>query len=165
VHAVVLLKEYLTPPTLLEMAIFRHHSSLAMPFTLQQSSPIGFMCVAKQMVNQRLFLLLGLLFIYPWVWDIFWWGWSVGTVLEVLFFCSPLCFGLALHFWLPRYRWIVWSFLSLTALLVAPRALLPPRWEESQFAHLWCLRAILVCCAFLLVSTWRSTRKEQPTVG
>lgn len=124
------------------------------------------MCVTEQMVNQRLFLLLGLLFTYPLIWDIFWWGWSIRTTLEVLFLCSHLFFGLAFQFWLPRYRWIVWSVLSLTALFMAPQALLPPLWVEEEFTFLlWCLRAILGCCAFLLVLTWRFTRKEQPRIG
>lgn len=122
------------------------------------------MCMAKQMVNKHLFLLLGLLLTYPLITDIFWRGWSFPA-LEVLFCCSHLCFGLALQFWLPRYRWIVWSVLLLAALFVAPQALLPAPWAKSQFTLLWCLRAILGCCIFLLVSTWRFTRKEQPTAG
>lgn len=122
------------------------------------------MYVAKKLVNQRLFLLLGLLFTYPLIWEIFWWGWSIRTALEALFLCSHLCFGLAFQFWLLRYRWIVWSVLSLTALFIAPQALLPSLWVESQFTFLlWCLRAILGCCVFLLVSTRRCTRKEQPS--
>lgn len=54
------------------------------------------MCMAKQMINQHLFLLLGLLLTYPLISDIFWWGWSFVTSLEVLLlvllFCSHLCF-------------------------------------------------------------------------
>jgi hypothetical protein len=134
-------------------------------FTVQQFSQIAFMCVAKTDGYQHLFLLLGVLFTYPLIWDIFWWGWSFETALEVLFLCSHLCFGLALQFWLPRYRWIVWSVLLLTALFVTPKALLPSLWVQSQFTLLWCLRAILGCCIFLLVSTWRFTRKEQPRAG
>jgi hypothetical protein len=118
------------------------------------------MCVAKLMVNQRLVLLLGLLFMYPLIWDIFWWGWSFGVALEVFFVCSHLCFGLAFQFWLPRYRWIVWSVLSLTALFIAPQALTPSLWVAEQFALISCLRAILGCSVFLLFSTGVSLAKS-----
>jgi hypothetical protein len=109
--------------------------------------------MAQQRVHQYLFLLLGVLFIYPLIWDIFWWGWSFGSLLDILFVCSHLCFGLALQFWLPRYRWIVWSVLALTALFIAPRALTPTPWVDQQFALIGCLRAILGCSVFLLFST------------
>src|SRR6266536_123422 len=107
-------------------------------------------CVAKQTTAAYAFLLLALLFTYPLISDIFWWGWGMGTALEVLFFCCYLCFGFAPEFWLTRFRWGVWSVLFLTVLLVTPEALLPMPFEWRP-TRLWLLRATLACCVFLLV--------------
>ena len=93
------------------------------------------MGMTNQRVHQYLFLLLGVLFTYPLIWDIYWWGWSFGAALKALFACSHLCFGLALQFWLPRYRWIVWFVLSLTAVFIAPQALTPLLFARCVLQH------------------------------
>jgi hypothetical protein len=118
-------------------------------------------CVTKQLISGYAFLLLALLFTYPLISDVFWWGWGIGTALEAFFFASYICLGFASQSLLPRFRWIAWSVLLLTVVFVTPEALLPTP-VESPSSRLWCLRAMLGCCAFLLVSTWRITRKEQP---
>jgi len=107
--------------------------------------------VAKVTTSAYAFLLLGLLFTYPVIWDIFWRHWTFETALEAFFLFFYLCFGFAFQYLMPQFRWCVWSVLLLTLLFVTPTALLPPPFEES--ALLWLHRAMLACCLFLLVST------------
>jgi hypothetical protein len=93
----------------------------------------------------------------------FWWGWKVDTVLEAFCFSNYIWFGLALQFFLPRFRWIVRAVLVLTVLFVTPQALFPPPFESST--RFWCLRAMLVCCVYLLIATRHPSGKERPSIG
>ena len=110
--------------------------------------------MSKPLVAELAFLVLGLLFAYPVIWDIFWWGWNRGTAVETLIFCTYIGFGLTLRFWLVRFRWIVRSVLWVTLLLLTPQVLFPPP-LESHSPRFRCLFAALACCLFLLVLTRR----------
>lgn len=110
--------------------------------------------MSKPVIAELAFLALGLLFAYPVFWDIFWWGWNRGTVVETLAFCTFIGFGLTFRFWLARFRWIVRSALWLTLLLLTPQVLFPPLWE-SHSPRFLCLFSALACCLFLLILSRR----------
>ena len=108
--------------------------------------------------NERVFLLLGLLFTYPLVWEAFWWGWRGSTGVVAVCFGTYICFGMTLRFLLPRFRWVVKSVLWLS-LLWTPQVLFPIPWE-SDSPRRWFLLAALGCIVFLLISTRRVRHNE-----
>ena len=134
----------------------------AMLFSRNNLFAVRSFTVAKRTTVRYAFLLLGLLFTYPLISNIFWRDTGIGTALDALFFCCYLCFGFTLQLLLPRFRWVVWSVLLLSALFVAPQALFPPAFE-SHSARLWCLRATLACSVFLLRETRLRRRGPQQT--